>query len=700
VPPIAESPIVEFLTRLACGRCLAVVVLLLAALATAAQAATAEPAHAQANLASGIDRANFDPSVRPGDDFFQYVNGGWIRRNPIPAEYSRWGAFSQLDDENLHKLRSIVENLTQNSAPLDPNRLKLRDFFHTAMDDAALEAQGIQPLAGELRKIAGIQNRNDLVAELGHLRSEGIESVFSFYVDQDEKRSIHYIVYLHQGGLGLPEREYYLGQSDYFKKLRADYSEHMARMLGFLDDSPAVAARAADAAIAIETQLARASRTPVQLRDREAQYNLRSRGELDQLTPSLAWNEYLKPIHLDRLSEVVVGQPEFFKSLDRMLATVPIADWKNYLRWHLIRATAPYLTNAIEQERFHFYSQRLRGVKKMQPRWKRSVDTLDHLMPEALGRLYVEQYFPPASKRRMDELVKNLLLAYRARIEAVDWMGPQTKEQALAKLESIMPKIGDPDKWRDYSPLKIKTDSYVGNALRAQAFDSQYDFSKLGKRVDRTERGMSTPTVNAYYNPTLNEIVFPAGILQSPFFNPAADDAVNYGAIGAVIGHEITHGFDDQGSRSDAEGNLRNWWTSDDRNRFNAKTDKLVKQYDACVAIDDLHVNGRLTLGENLADLGGLTIAYHAYMRSLDGKAAPVIDGFTGEQRFFIGFAQVWRGEARAAQLRVSLRTDPHSPEHFRALVPLSNTQAFYEAFDIKPGDKMYRAPANRVTVW
>jgi putative endopeptidase len=681
-------------------RLLVTAALLSAVCVVAAHAATSESRPPQAHPNSGIDRANFEPSVRPGDDFFQYVNGSWIRNNPIPPEYSRWGAFSQLHDENLVKLRAIVEKLSNSSEPLDANRRKLRDFYRTAMDEAKLESQGIKPLAAELHKIAAIQSRADLIAELGHLRSEGIESIFSFYVDQDEKRSIRYIVYLHQGGLGLPERDYYLGQSDYFKKLRAEYREHVARMLGFLGDSPDAAARAADAAIAIETQLAKASRTPVQLRDREAQYNLRSRTELDQLTSNLDWAEYLKPIQLERLQEVVVGQPEFFQSLNRILTAVPLADWKSYLRWHLIRAAAPFLTDAIEQEHFHFYSQRLRGIKKMQPRWKRAVETLDELMGEALGRLYVDDYFPPASKRRMDELVKNLLAAYRVRIEAVDWMGPQTKEQALAKLASIMPKIGYPDKWRDYSSLEIGTNSYFENALRARAFDSQYDFSKLGKRVDRTEWGMSTPTVNAYYNPSLNEIVFPAGILQPPFFNSAADDAVNYGGIGAVIGHEITHGFDDQGSRSDAEGNLRNWWTSDDRGRFTAKTEKLEKQYNACVGIDNLHVNGRLTLGENLADLGGLTIAYHAYLRSLAGKPAPVIDGFTGQQRFFIGFAQVWRGEDRPAQLRVSLRTDPHSPPRFRALVPLSNTQAFYDAFNIEPGDAMYRAPADRVTVW
>ena len=666
-----------------------------AAVAGSAYVSAAEPA-----LSSGIDRATFDASVKPGQDFFQYVNGGWIQRNPIPAEYSRWGAFAELHDDNLINLRKIVEDLSKQTDPLDANHRKLRDFYRTAMDETKLEEQGVKPLAGELQKIAAIQNRDDLIAELGRMRARGLSSLFSFYVSQDEKRSIRYVVYLHQGGLGLPERDYYLGATDYFKQLRTQYREHVTRMLTLLGDSPETAAKAADAVMSIETELAKASRSPVKLRDREAQYNLKVRSELDALTPNLNWDLFLKPIEVEHLAEVIVGQPEFFQAVNEMLNSVSIDDWQSYLRWHLIHSTAAYLSDAVEQENFHFYGERLRGAKKMPPRWKRAIGTLDGLMGEALGQLYVDKHFPPAAKDRMDQLVKNVLVAYRERIEAVDWMGPQTKEQALAKLGTVMTKIGYPDKWRDYSSLEIGTGSYVENVLSARAFDSQYDISKLGKRVDRTEWEMSPPTVNAYYNPTMNEIVFPAGILQPPFFNADADDAVNYGGIGAVIGHEITHGFDDQGSRSDADGNLKNWWTTEDRQRFDAKTDKLVKEYDACVALDDLHVNGRLTLGENLADLGGVTIAYAAYQRSLAGKPAPVIDRFTGPQRFFIGFAQVWRGESRPAELRVSLRTDPHSPPRFRTIVPLSNIQAFYDAFDIQPGDTMYRAPEDRVQVW
>jgi predicted metalloendopeptidase len=471
-------------------------------------------------------------------------------------------------------------------------------------------------------------------------------------------------------------------------------------MLTLLGDSPEAAKSGADAVLRIETQLAEASRTPVQLRDREAQYNKMDLKELADLSPNLDWNLFWKAVDAKDVTEAIVGQPEFFKRVNEMLKSVPIADWQAYLRFHVIHSAAPFLSDPFVNENFHFYLEQLRGVKELRPRWKRAVGTIDREMGEALGRLYVQQYFPPAAKKRMDELVKNLMDAYKERIESRDWMSPETKKEALAKLATVRPKIGYPIKWRNYSSLEIKPDSYVRNVMRAEAFDTQYRLARLHKPVDRDEWSMSPPTVNAYYNPTLNEIVFPAGILQPPFFDMNADDAVNYGGIGAVIGHEITHGFDDQGSRSDAEGNLRNWWKPEDRSRFNAKTDKLVKQYNECVGVDDMHVNGQLTLGENIADLGGVMIANAAYKKSLGGKPAPVIDGLTGPQRFFTGYAQVWRGSQRDKDLRVMLRTNPHSPERFRTLIPLSNVPAFYEAFDVQPGQTMYRAPEDRVEVW
>jgi putative endopeptidase len=655
---------------------------------------------ADAPLRSGIDRANFDTSIRPGDDFYQYVNGNWIKNNPIPPEYSRWGAFPKLRDDNLEALHQIVEELAHTTAPLDEDSRKVRDLYLTAMDETKLREQGATPLAGELNWIASLKNRDELVKLIGHLHAAGIPALFTFNIAQDEKQSSQYIAHLRQGGLGLPERGYYVGTGDDSTKVRTQYREHIAKMLTLLGRSAAQAATDADTVLAIETKLAEASRTPVQLRDREAQYNKKSAADLASLTPHLKWDDYLHAIEVPGVSQAIVGQPEFFARVDQQLADVPLEQWQVYVRWHLIHATASYLGGDFEQESFRFYSEVLRGVKQMQPRWKRALTSVDLLMGEALGRLYVQKHFPPAARQRMDDLVKNILAVYRERIESRQWMSQQTREQALAKLAMVMPKIGYPNQWRDYSGLEIRPDSYVQNVMRAMAFDTRYRLSKLGKPVDRGEWRMTTPTVNAYYNSTLNEIVFPAGILQPPFFDSQADDAVNYGAIGAVIGHEITHGFDDQGSRSDGEGNLKNWWTPDDRAKFTALADRLVKQYDDCVAVADQHVNGRLTLGENLADLGGINIAYAAYQKSLHGKPAPVIDGFTGPQRFYIGFAQIWRGSIRDADQLLLLRTDPHSPAQFRVLVPLSNVQAFYDAFDIKPTDKMYRPPETRVEVW
>ncbi len=663
-------------------------------------AGTTSAARAAELLKSGVDAAGFDKSVKPGDDFFQYVNGTWILHNPIPSEYSRWGAFPKLRDDNLLALKAILEQLVSGPEPPDPDRRKVRALYLSAMDEARLEADGIKPLATDLERIGKIASRDQLIAEIGRLGIDGVPALFAFYVSPDEKQSDRYAAHLRQGGLGLPERDYYVGTTDDSKRIRAQYVEHVAAMLRLLGDEPQAARQAADTVLKIETQLAESSRTPVQLRDREAQYNKKSRGELDTLAPRLNWKLYLATIDVDELPEAIVGQPEFFERVNQLLDSVPLADWQTYLRWHLVHAKAPYLNNAIERENFRFYSEVLRGIKEMQPRWKRAIAAIDANLGEALGRLYVEKYFPPEAKRRMDELVKNLTLAYRERIATRPWMGEATKQEALKKLAAFTPKIGYPDQWRDYSALEIGSDSYAANVTRGRAFDARYRLARLGQTVDRNEWFMTPPTVNAYYNATMNEIVFPAGILQPPFFNLAADDAVNYGAIGAVIGHEISHGFDDQGSRSDAQGNLKNWWTDEDRARFTAKTEQLVKQYEACVAVDDLRINGRLTLGENIADLGGVTIAYAAYQKSLAGKPAPTIDGFTGPQRFFIGYAQVWRGMARDADQRLLLRTDPHSPGKFRTLVPLSNIAAFYEAFDVKPGDAMFRPPAERIEVW
>jgi putative endopeptidase len=662
---------------------------------SAADSRAAEP-----KLKSGIDRKTFDTSIKPGDDFFQYVNGQWIKENPIPPEYSRWGAFPKLRDDNLTALREILDGLEKLPASLDENRRKLRDFYKTAMNEQEVQKLGASPLDELMKQIDSVDSPDKLIVEAARLRDIGISTLFSFYVDQDEKQSERYAAHVSQGGMGLPDRDYYVGDSADSKRIRRLYRQHVAKMLELLGDKPQAASAGADTVLAIETKLAESSRTPVQLRDHEANYNKMSLAELAAKTPNVNWDRYLEALDVTDAKYLIVGQPEFFERANDLANSLSPKEWRTYLRWHLVHNMAPYLSSPFEEENFRFYDQELRGVKEMQPRWKRVIATIDSQLGEALGKLYVEKHFPPAAKERMDKLVKNLMLAYRERIETRDWMGPETRKLALAKLAAVTPKIGYPTKWRDYSDLEVGSDSYAENVMRAEAFESRYRIARLGKPVDRLEWHMTPPTVNAYYNSSMNEIVFPAGILQPPFFDMTADDAVNYGGIGAVIGHEISHGFDDQGSRSDARGNLKNWWTTEDRARFTAKTDKLVAQYDACTVLDDLHVNGKLTLGENIADLGGVMISYAAYQKALGDKEPPKIDGFTGPQRFFIGFAQVWRGSTRDAEMRVRIRTDPHSPAQFRTRVPLSNVNAFYEAFDVKPGDASYRKPADRVEVW
>jgi predicted metalloendopeptidase len=651
-------------------------------------------------IRSGIDRANFDTSVPPGQDFFQYVNGNWIKNNPIPPDYSRWGSFPELHERDLQELKQIFDQLQSAANSLDEDQRKLRDFYATAMDEARLQRDGTSPLKGEFERIAATANTDDLAKLIAHLHSTGVVPLFAFRVSQDEKNSTQYIVSLSQGGLSLPERNYYVATDADSKAIRAKFHDHVVKMLRLLGDSETDAAAGADVVMRIETRLAEKSRTPVELRNVEKRYNKKTREQLKTLCPHFDWDLYFKTIGVKGRDDVIVGEPEFLERVNELLGSVSMADWKTYLRWQLLDETAAYLSDDFANQNFEFNGRTLRGQKQIEARWKRAVTIIDRLLGEDLGKIYVEKYFPPEAKRRMQDLVRNIIEAYRERIRTRDWMNDQTKGHALAKLDKVMQKIGYPDKWRDYSALRIETDSYVQNVMRARNFNFNYRLSKLGGPIDRGEWGMTPPTVNAYYNPTMNEIVFPAGILQPPFFDRDADDAVNYGAIGAVIGHELTHGFDDQGSLFNADGNMKNWWTPDDKKRFHDKAEALAGQYDRCVALDDLHVNGHLTLGENLADLGGLTIALAAYHRSLEGKPAPTIDGFTGDQRVFIGFAQIWRSNNSPQNLRVRLRTDPHSPEHFRCNVPVSNLTAFYEAFGIKEGNPMYRPPQDRVEVW
>ena len=657
-------------------------------------------AHAIEPLKTEIDQRTFDPTTKLGDDFFQHVNGGWIKANPIPPEYSRWDVDSEIQLQNLDRLRGILDDLAKDTGPLDEDRRKLRDFWMTAMDEKALEKQGFAPLQEHFARIAQLEKSEELPKLLADFKSRGIDFLFSLYVDQDAKQSTRYMVQLSQGGTVLPERDYYVGDAEDSKKIRNEYHQYIQNMQKLFGETPEQAKKTADVILRLETSLAEASRAPVALRDPEKNYNKKTIAELEAMVPSIKWNEFLKTIGTPTAKEVIVGQPEFFERVETMMKTVPADEWRTYLRWQLIDATAGYLCGEFEREHFHFHATVMRGVKEMKPRWKRVIEATDGHIGEILGKIYVEKYFPPAAKNRMNDLCANLKLSYKDHILSRDWMGEETKKQALVKLAKMGTKIGYPNKWKDYSTLETKTDSLCQNAMRAWAFDFKFRANRLDKAVDREEWSMTPPTINAYYDPSKNEFVFPAGILQPPYFGPTADDAFNYGAIGAVIGHEMTHGFDDEGSKFDADGNLNDWWTKEDRTRFEAKTALLVKQFNESVAIDGLHINGELTLGENLADLGGVTIAYDAYMKSLGGKPAPIINGYTGAQRFFIAYAISWRGHQRPDNERLQLRTDPHSPVRFRVNIPLSNCPPFYEAFEIKPGEKMYRKPEDRVQVW
>ncbi|MDQ3290056.1 MAG: M13 family metallopeptidase, partial [Bacteroidota bacterium] len=535
---------------------------------------------------------------------------------------------------------------------------------------------------------------------LAQLKKAGISGMFGFYVGQDEKKSTEYAVNLYQSGLGLPDRDYYLKEDERSKNIRAEYVKHLQNMFALLGDDAGTAQKNAAKVMVLETRLAKASRTRVELRDPQANYNKMTIAQLQKFTPAINWNLLLNQFGAKGVNEVIVGQPGFFKELNAMVKSGALSDWKNYLRWHIIHSTAPYLSQAFVQENFNFYGKVLSGTKAMQPRWKRVLRTTDAAIGEAMGQLYVEKTFTPEAKARALEMVKNLRDAFQEHVKNLDWMSDETKKQALVKLDAFAVKIGYPDKWRDYSELNIDRDSYVSNVLKANEFEFNYDLNKLGKPINRTEWEMTPPTVNAYYNPPMNEIVFPAGIMQPPFFDPKADDAVNYGGMGAVIGHEITHGFDDQGRQYDAEGNLKDWWTKTDAEQFTKRANMVVDQYGAYEVLPAVKVNGNLTLGENLADIGGLNIAYTALQKALAGKPKEKIAGFTPEQRFFLACAQIWRVNGTEQFFNQQVLTDPHSPGRFRTNGPLMNMPQFYEAFGCKPGDKMVKPASEQIKIW
>lgn len=672
----------------------------LIAAATGLAAFTGNKADQSTN--KGIDVANIDKNTNPAHDFFQYVNGNWLKKYPIPATESQWGSFSELRELNIEKLQTVLkEAAADKNAKPGSNRQKIGDFYTLAMDSAKLEKDGIKPLASEFAMINAIKTTEDLAKVIAHHHTIGVPSLFGFGVMQDPKMSTQHISITGQGGTGLPEKDYYLAADAETEELRKAYVEHIEKMLVLAGDKADAAKTQAASIMKLETALAKASMSAVEQRNMEAQYNKRTLAQLKEMSPAFNWDAYLKEARVKNVNEIIVMQLDFMKEMSSQVKTMSIESWKPYLRWTLLSATASKLNDAVAQQSFAFYGATLSGAKAQRPRWKRALDAVDASLGEALGQVYVEKYFSADAKKRVNEMVDNLMAAYKERINTRDWMSPETKKQALVKLGTVMRKLAYPDKWKDYSALEIKRDSYVQNFLRANTFEYNRMIGKLGQPVDKHEWGMSPPTINAYYNPLLNEIVFPAGIMQPPFFNPEADDAVNYGSMGAVIGHELTHGFDDQGCQFDHEGNMKNWWTEEDKKKFEAKTQILVKQFNSYIAIDSLRVNGELTLGENIADLGGLTIAYYAYKKSLEGKGAPAkIDGYTGEQRFFISWAQAWRGHMRPEALKQMVKTNPHAPGRFRVIGPLSNMKEFYAAFDVKPGDPMFRPEAERADIW
>ena len=649
-----------------------------------------------------FDPNDRDTSVKPEDDFFTYVNGGWLKRTEIPPAFSRWGSFNELIEKNNDSLKQIAEKAMKTKADAKTARevQMVGDYYASGMDEASINAAKATPLKDEFARIDAMKDRNDVLREIGHLHSIGVGALFLFGSGQDDKNSTMVISHAVQGGLGMPDRDYYTKDDDASKKLREQYVQHVAKMLT-LAGAPADKAKGdADKIMALETTLAKASRTRVELRDPQKNYNKMSQKDLQALTPDWNWANYFKEIKLAEPGDINVHQPDFFKAANDLFKTTSIDDWKTYLRWHLVNAAASELSDDFVQENFNFNDATLSGVKELKPRWKRVIASTDSAIGEALGKLYVAEYFPPEAKARALELINNLKAALADRIKTLDWMDEPTKQEALKKLAAFTVKIGYPDKWRDYSALRIDRGPYVLNAMRAANFEVNRDLRKIGKPVDRNEWGLTPPTVNAYYNPTLNEIVFPAGILQPPFFNAKADDAVNYGGIGTVIGHEMTHGFDDQGRQYDAAGNLRDWWSKASADAYDARRKEVVEQYAAYEPLPGHHINGELTQGENIADIGGVKIAYAALQKALAGKSREKIDGLTPEQRFFMSYATIWKGKNRDEDTKMRLTIDPHSPSKFRTNGPLANLPEFQQAFELPDNTPMVRGADKRVNIW
>jgi len=661
---------------------------------------SAVPAHAQPT--SGVARADIDARIRPQDDFYLNANGGWLKRTVFPADKSYIGPAAEMQDRIQIQLRALIA--TAQRRPGDAEAMQLADLYASFMDEAAVDRLGATPLATELAAIAAITDTRQLATLFAQLGQIGVDTPMGLAIVQDDRDAARYVPALMQSGLGLPTRDYYLKNDDAtFRGVRQKYLAYLAKLLTLADGRGLRANEAAARAIlALETEIARVQWDPVANRDPVKSYNPVALAELPALAPAVDWPGFLAATGLaGETDKLLVRQPSYWRGLSPLLNAVPLDTWKAYARVRLLDAYAPYLGKDFVATRFAFAGTVLGGATQNPARWKRGIRLVNDSLGESLGRLYVEEHFPPASKQRIEAMVANLLASYRESIATLDWMSPETRQQALAKLAKFHVKIGHPSRWIDYRTVVIRRDDLVGNVMRARRFEDARQIAKLGQPIDREEWGMTPQTVNAYYDASMNEIVFPAAYLQAPNFTPEADDAANYGSLGATIGHEISHGFDDEGSQYDGDGNLRDWWTADDKARFQAKTARLVKQYSAFVAVPPAyHVNGELTLGENIADNVGLVMAYRAWQRSLNGQPSPVIDGLTGDQRFFYGFAQTWRGKARDAALLAQIKSDPHSPDEFRVLGATRNHPAFYSTFGVKPGDKMYLAPADRVSIW
>ena len=651
-----------------------------------------------------LDVSSMDKTVDPCVDFFTYSCGGWLKNNPIPADQAAWDSYGKLQEENRELLRQILEAAAVPSPKRSAEEQKIGDYYASCMDESAIEKLGTKPLQPELDRIARLKSKAELPAGLAHLHPDDVGSflgrapLFSFGSDQDAKNSSEFIAEVDQGGIGLPDRDYYFKDDPKSQEIRKQYLAHVQKMLELLGDKPEAAAAEAQTVMRIETALAKASLTRVERRDPNKIYHKMTREELQALSPSFAWDHYFVEIGLPEVKSLNVAVPEFVKGMDAELKSEDLADWKVYLRWHLVHAQARYLPAAFVNEDFNFYDRILTGTQEIQPRWKRCVRTVDRQLGEALGKVYVQQRFSPETKQRVLAMVNQIEAEMGSEIQQLPWMSPATKEQAMIKLHAVVNKIGYPDHWRDYTALKVVRGDALGNGERGTAFEFRRWLDKIGKPVDRGEWLMTPPTVNAYYNPQMNDINFPAGVLQPPLYDPRSDDAPNYGNTGGTIGHELTHGFDDEGRQFDAQGNLRDWWTAEDAKEFEKRASCTVDQYSQYVIVDDIKINGKLTLGEDTADLGGLLLAYLAWQDAEKGKNLQPIDGFTPEQRFFIGYGQSWCSAERPEVQRLRATVDPHSPAKYRANGVVSNLPEFQKAFACKAGSPMVRE--NRCRIW